>query len=157
MATRTADPRLTALSERALLAAILFGEARGEPIEGQVGVLHVIHNRLVDGRWGPTYYRVLLGWAQFSCAWPTLSTPKAFEALVDFGQRVERGDLKGQSEKQVVGLTDLLLSGSLRDNTNGATHYYAITPQLIQDPPKWSKTMIQTVELGRQLFFKERD
>lgn len=157
MATRDIDPRISALGEHALIAAVLYGEARGEPIEGQAGVLNVFRNRLDSGRFGPTWHRVLLTWAQFSCVWPTLAGSKAFEALVDYGQRVERGQLKSTSERQVLGLTELLLSGGLVDNTKGATHYYAITPQLVQDPPKWSKTMVQTVELGRQLFFKEKD
>lgn len=155
MATRNPDPRLSALSDRSLIAATLFGEARGEPIEGQAGVLNVLHNRLTSGRWGPTYHRVILQWAQFSCVWPTLSSQKSFDALVDFAQRVERGDIKSQSERQILGLTDLVLSGGLVDNTKGATHYYALTPQLIQHPPGWAKLATQTVMLGNQLFFRE--
>lgn len=156
MATRNPDPRLQALDDRALIAAVLFGEARGEPIEGQAGVLNVFRNRLDNGRWGPTYHRVLLGWAQFSCVWPTLSSPRAFEALVQFGQAVQAGvGFKLLSERQIIALTDALLSGSLVDNTKGATHYYALTPQLIQEPPRWSKApAIQTGMLGNQVFFK---
>jgi len=156
MAIHVPDPRLASLSERSLIAATLYGEARGEPIEGQVGVLHVFRNRVADGRWGPTYHRVLLGWAQFSCNWPGLSSPKAFDAVVAFGQHVEAGG-GGSSLKlrQLLGLTDLLLADALADNTRTSTHYYALTPQLIQSPPKWAKPpAILTAQLGNHVFFK---
>lgn len=156
MAHRLPDVRLSSLSERSLIAACLYGEARGEPIEGQVGVLNVIRNRIADGRWGPTFHRVILQWAQFSCMWPTLAGQKPFDAVVRFGLRVEaRETMVSVRERQILALVDALLGDALADNTRNATHYYALTPQLIQSPPKWAKApAILTAQLGNHVFFK---
>lgn len=155
MAHRTPDSRLQQLNERDLLAAVVYGEARGEPVEGQVGVINVIHNRLTDGRWGPTLHRVILAWAQFSCMWPTLGGETNFKRILEFVDVLKKGSKLKPGTAQLVGLVDLSLNNALLDNTRTATHYYALTPQLIQEPPKWSKApAIQTVMLGNHVFFK---
>lgn len=53
-----------------LLAKILFREANLEPYNGQVAVVEVIFNRIVNGTWGSTLYEVLSAPGQF-VSWKT--------------------------------------------------------------------------------------
>lgn len=132
---------------RDILARTLWGEARGEGLPGQIAVAWTIRNRVNDGRskswWGEGYAGVCLKSWQFSCwnkndvNYPYLSGAKA----IPFGQFA-------QAQKAA----DLVMSGSVKDPTSGATHYYAIT---IPKSPAWAKSAKETLRLGRHIFFMD--
>lgn len=48
-------------------------------------------------------------------------------------------------------IVDEAEAGRLRDNTLGATHYYA---DYMKAPPSWASTMTVTIKIGRQIFLK---
>lgn len=127
------DPVLAGLSPRDLCLVTLYGECRGEPIEGQIAVANVIKNRVKDGRWGPTYHRVLGAWAQFSCLFPTLGGLN-YQEVLKFAERIKAGKLNHPREKQLAWIVDGLLDNQFGDNTGNATHYFSI----IIPAPRWT-------------------
>ena len=50
----TLDPLFATLDDAQVIALTLYGEARGEGVEGRIAVANVIRNRLTSGRWGET-------------------------------------------------------------------------------------------------------
>lgn len=98
----------------AILKCALFGECRGEPIEGQVGVGSVIRERkLVKG---VRYNDIILAPAQFSAFFP--GDPN-FQKLLNL-EGYEDPDVL----RQLAWVAEGIVSGSLRDNVARANHYY---------------------------------
>lgn len=117
----------------------LWQEARGEPLDGQVAVSHVLVNRLRDGRWGKTFGEVCLSPLQFS-GWNAHDP-----------NRMEAAALKDYSQA-LVGLTPILL-GAINgyDLTNGAMWYFAKSMKV---PPDWTKGATPCGTFGNQMFYK---
>lgn len=119
----------------------IYGEARGEPEEGQRGVAHVLVNRQASGRWGKSLAAVCLAGFQFSC-WNLndpnrrlmLELPDDNPALLRFREMVNAA-----------------LAGE-QDPTNGATHYFAAT---MTAPPAWVAGAAACGRLGNHLFYKD--
>lgn len=115
---------------KSVVALCLWREARGEPLDGQRAVLHVIKNR-----GGDPLGQVTKKW-QFSSMtavgdsqlilYPTEEQVAPFELLVD---KVWTDDL---------------------DLTNGATHYF--NPSVVL--PSWAEGMVKTVSIGHHDFYK---
>lgn len=143
------DPLLTALSPSQLVVATLYGEARGEPIEGQVAVAHVIRNRVLRGDWGPSVTSVVLAWAQFSCLWPTLGG-RNFKFVLEMAERYAREGAFSPSLRQMEWVEEGVFGGKIMDNTNGACHYYAAGTTV----PFWATSGATFVgQKGHHLFF----
>lgn len=118
----------------------LWGEARGEPREGQLAVAHVFLNRVKDGRWGKSLATVCLASMQFSC-WNASDPNRALmAALQDDGAELEK----------LKSVLDEARKGS--DPTQGATHYFSTS--MIQ-PPKWSIGATHTGQIGRHRFYRD--
>lgn len=119
----------------------IYGEARGEPEEGQRAVAHVLVNRMASGRWGKSLAAVCLAPAQFSC-WNTndpnrrlmLELPDDNAALVKFREMVNSA-----------------LMGSA-DPTLGASHYYAAS---MQKPPAWIQGATSCGRIGNHFFYRD--
>lgn len=119
----------------------IWGEARGEPEEGQRGVAHVLVNRQASGRWGKSLAAVCMASFQFSC-WnlndpnrrQMLELPDENPALTRFREFVFAA-LAGEP-----------------DPTNGATHYYAST---MAAPPAWIAGATACGRLGNHLFYRD--
>jgi cell wall hydrolase len=123
-----------------IAARTLYGEARGEPQEGQRAVAHALWNRVRDGRWGQTLSTVCLARMQFSC-WNT-SDPnrEQIAALTDDDPLLQK-------------LRAILDEARIeRDPTGGATHYFSTS--MIQ-PPKWSIGATFCGQFGRHRFYKD--
>ena len=134
------------------MAVCLYGEARGEPVEGQIAVANVINNRVKDRRWGTTVHSVLGAWAQFSCLWPQLGGLN-YQSCLDFAGVLERGDDVGEAQNllidQLLWICHGVLQGALIDNTYGATHYHADYVN-----PFWNKKpAVKVATYGRHLFY----
>lgn len=132
------------MTDHDALTLTIWGEARGEPIEGKHGVACVIRNRvLTHYRGANSYVDVCLAHAQFS-AWTD-------EAQAMKGEEVA---LAGSSPDPVLKLcgeiASATISGILPDITHGANHYYALT----MPPPSWALNATPLVTLGRQRFYK---
>lgn len=149
------DERLSSLSGRDLCLVTLYGEARGEPVEGQVAVMHVIQNRVRDGRWGESIHDVLGAWAQFSALWPTLSGGLNYQSVLDYatvlhtGARLPFG--QGQLQRQLEWVVDGVLNDSLIDNTFLSTHYFYT---FMEKKPYWAtKPGVRMATIGRHEFW----
>lgn len=143
------DPRLLSLTGPQLELTCLYGEASGEPMEGQAAVLWVIKNRVRSGNWGATSKDVILGWAQFSCLWPTLGG-KNYLRVMEFVDKLIAGSPLDPVATQIAYLRDGVSSGALLDNTHGACHYYAAGTPI----PFWvTKDATFVGQKGRHLFY----
>lgn len=146
---RTLEPELAALNPSQLTVITLWGEARGEPIEGQVGVANVIRNRLLRGDWGPSRTDVIGAWAQFSCLWPSLGG-KNFKAVLEAAERYAREGAFSPSLRQLEWVEEGVFGERILDNTRGACHYFAAGTTI----PYWAVGSATYVgQLGRHLFY----
>lgn len=124
-----------------VMARTLWGEARSEGLAGMTAVANVIMNRVYKPRWwGKTVTGVCLKPYQFSC-WlegdPNLPKMKAVTK-------------KDPLFAKACAVATSAINGELKDNTKGATSYYAKSmPQM----PKWASGRIPCVEIGNHIFF----
>ncbi|MCD5970788.1 cell wall hydrolase [Pseudomonas quasicaspiana] len=137
--------------DRDVLARTLWGEARGEGLNGQIAVAWTIRNRVDmdlnnDGKpdwWGEGYSGVCLKPFQFSCwnkndpNYPFLSGAKAIP-------------FRELAQARIA--ADLVIDGKQPDPTGGATHYYATT---MPKAPAWAAMAKQTMKQGHHIFFKD--
>jgi N-acetylmuramoyl-L-alanine amidase len=144
------------LSAVEILAVLIYGEARGEAIEGQIAVGNVVRNRV---RSAPhkTYQDIALADYQFSCFSPRGGGQNFTETLGAAKQMVSaRGASKNPPNSplllQAVWIATGIIIGSLLDNVHGATHYFA---DWCDPVPSWSKSMTKVATVGRHMFFKE--
>jgi spore germination cell wall hydrolase CwlJ-like protein len=140
---------LSGLSAVDLLTLLAWGEARGEPLEGQAAVLNVVHNRVMDPhkRFGLGYGGVILKPWQFSCLNehdPNLGC--ILDLAADLNE-LHAG--KTQPFAQLAWLAGGIVAGVLLDNTYGATHYCSVAVN-----PSWAIGQNPTVKYGRHVFFK---
>lgn len=128
------------------LTLTLYGEARGEPIEGLIGVAMVIRNR-VQARWrgDTTYDAVVHAPAQFSC-W-TEEKDQLARAAQLLGSATLPPDLARCQEVAVA-----TLAGTLADNTHSANHYLTAFLYHSQACPSWALGIKPLATLGRQVF-----
>ena len=139
---------MTATEEdREILALTLWGEARGEGLDGQLAVAWTIRNRVFDGKdrswWGAGYAGVCLKSRQFSC-WNQNDPNYAYMS----GSKVIPAAHFAQAQRAA----DDVIAGTVADPTGGATHYYANN---LPSPPDWAAKAKQTLHLGRHIFFKD--
>ena len=129
-----------------LVTATIFGEARGEPIEGKVAVGCVIRNRVLDPRWPLTYKEVVLQPKQFSC-WNNYdsnygSTLRATVPTLSWQ------DMAWQECRLVA---HGIIYDRLMDNTKGSNHYHS---SKIAKLPKWAEGSEVMKQYGGHLFYK---
>ncbi len=129
-----------------VLARTIFGEARGEPHEGLIAVACVVLNRVKVAQkrggkywWGHDIITVCQKPYQFSC-W-NRSDP-SYKRLLEV------------TEKNIHFATCLRIArraviGTLKDNTNGATHYHADYVS-----PYWAQGERPIKTIGRHIFYK---
>ncbi len=126
------------------LARTVFGEARSEPYAGQVAVAWVVVNRAAKPSWwGRTIEEVCKRPSQFSCwNYNDPSRPKLLAAT-----------LEDHHFLRAYGVAALVMTNTIPDPTQGATHYYAsYIPK-----PSWADQMTQTVSLGLHQFYKDAE
>jgi N-acetylmuramoyl-L-alanine amidase len=113
------------MTDQEALTLTIWGEARGEPIEGKLGVAAVMRNRvLAHYRQARNYVDVCTAHAQFS-AW----TDEASQMNTEQADYERHADPDLQLCDEIAKAT---IAGLLPDPTNGANHYYA---ESIPAPP----------------------
>jgi N-acetylmuramoyl-L-alanine amidase len=137
------------LSGLDVLALTVYGEARGEAIEGKIAVANIIRNRLKTHRWGLTYERVCLAPMQFSC-W----TPKGGAANYAIVKALAAQILAGQQPADPIlaecyWIAAGIQSGAARDNVQGATFYF-VTRSTV---PAWAVGHLPVCVIGAHSFF----
>lgn len=152
-----ADTSKVDLEQAYCLAQNIYYEARSEDIKGQFAVASVTLNRANDPRFPNTICGVVKQSAfsrisnrivcQFS--WYCDADKKGKEIPV----RNKDGSVNQVVVDQfqvasIVAIT--VLSGSVEDNTNGATHFH--NPQISQ--PEWRNNLQKTLRVGNHDFYK---
>lgn len=130
-----------------ILARTLWGEARGEGIEGMEAVANVILNRVALARekggywWGDNVIEVCQQPYQFSC-W-NKDDPNR-EKLINLDEK----DVYFVTAKRIA--TRAVL-GFLEDKTKGATHYHARSVM-----PYWARSLVKIAAIGNHIFYKDK-
>lgn len=130
--------------DRDVLIRTVYGEARGEPREGQIAVVHVIRNRATDerGRWPRGVAEVCLQPSQFSCWLPS-------DPNLPVLRRLQPTSPAYLSAAEVVDA-----AWRMPDSVLGANHYYAPAGMPGGRPPSWAQGRPYVLRLGGHLFFR---
>jgi spore germination cell wall hydrolase CwlJ-like protein len=125
-----------------MAALTCWREARGEPFSAKVGQLWVMKNR-AQRHWmhDSTVQDVAIRKWQFSAMtapgdpnlvkWPGSADPSWIECLM---------------------VADQVLSGQIDDPTGGAVFYHDVS---IQGPPPAWGTVVETIRLGKLIFYEQ--
>ncbi len=139
---------LETLSEEEILSLTIYGEARGEKIEGQVAVGCVIRNRLERG---DRYQEICLKREQFSC-WNT-SDPN-YSTLIELAEILNSGrNITNPAYQQCLWVAKGIIDDLIKDNTNGSKNYLT-NDRFHNNRPSWAKNLRSNpLEIGNQTFF----
>ena len=152
------DAEVGKLGAVEIVAATVYGEARDQPLEGQVAVACVIRNRVLRPEIPLSYQAVCLKPLQFSC-WSSKggfanykATVGAATQMVSWRGRVPSDAVKPDQKvmRQCLWIATGVVSGAILDNTKGSDHYYADSIPM----PSWAKDMTETVQIGAHRFFR---
>lgn len=128
------------------LTLTIFGEARGEPIEGKIGVAMVMRNRVKEAyRGATTYVDVCTAHAQFS-AW-TEEVEQMKAAAIEL-----EGTHLDPTLTLCMQIAAATIAGLLCDNTNNSNHYLTHALYSAADAPSWSKNTRVLATLGAHVF-----
>lgn len=123
-----------------VLAQAVYYEGRGESVEGQIAIAHVILNR-VASRWFPNNVEdVVLQPRQFSYLNGNLLDATDFSSYNN-----------QEAFKQALYVATMVLLGLTDDPTGGATHY--LNPKKVKRLPKWARKFEQTMVIGNHTFY----
>ena len=149
------DPDLIdALTPLQIAGLTIYGEARGERIEGRVAVGCVIRNRVIAGAYGKDYRGVCLRPWQFSC-WRVEGGAANYHTVMLAAQSIRIGR-EGPALRECLWIAEGLVKNHLQDIVRGATHY--MTRELWESkPPKWAVGLTPVIGIGGHVFFAEVD
>lgn len=134
------------MTDAYIVAATLWGEARGEGELGMQAVMNVIMNR-AKGDFSKAR-DIVLKPKQFSI-WNSVANPEE-KALALAKSHREKKLKDGPSFIKAVELVDKAMKGSLTDVTGGATFYF--NPKKAN--PSWAKAMVKVKSIGNHDFYK---
>jgi len=146
------DKILHNLTDNEVLFLTLIGEARGEPIEGIVGVGCVIRNRL---HYSPARYKgykdVCLAPFQFSC-WNADDDNSGL--LLDIANKLINNQIINDPYlRQCFVVSNAIAEWSLLDNVKGARYYMTSILFESDKRPSWAKSPVFTLIRGNHTFF----
>lgn len=146
---------VAALSDPQILTLTLYGEARGEPIEGQIAVACVIRNRVQTGRWGASYAKVCLAPWQFSC-WRREGGAANHETVMAAAEMLARSTSLPDDAplRQCAWVAQGVIGHWVIDTVKDATHYYSPEGMVPRGSvPRWAVGVTPVAQVGRHLFF----
>ena len=124
------------------LAKTIWGEARGEGMQGMQAVANVVMNRVNAASWyGASIKDVVLKPYQFSC-WNANDPNRA---------KIDKLSIEDLAASGALNVARQVISGQLKDITGGATNYHATSVN-----PAWAEKMTKTVQIGNHVFYKEK-
>lgn len=139
------------------LAENIYYEARNEDIQGQFAVASVTLNRMHDSRFPNTICDVV---KQNSVSQISKRLVCAFSWYCDYDKKGKEIPVKNRDgtvnqsvvdQFQVASIIAItVLSGDVKDNTHGATHFH--NPHISQ--PTWRLEMKKTITIGNHTFYK---
>jgi hypothetical protein len=138
--TLNAMPTATGGKQWACLKEALYFEARGETVRGMFGVSEVILNRVDDPRYPDTV-----------CGVVNQGTGAKFRCQFTYTCDGRPENMNDDKAKALVGkVARLMLDGTSRGLTKGATHYHTKSVN-----PKWAKVFPRTTTIGYHHFYRE--
>lgn len=136
--------------EKKCLATMIYGEARGEPTQGQIAVAYTAMNRahsktVCDVVLAPYQYSVFNGNSKLKQVAISLDLEPNF-----------RNDQDQHSWKLALEIAKKVLNRGVPDPTQGATHYLA--PRLMASSgyryPRWSRQYTLVVVIDNHRFYR---
>lgn len=135
------------------LATMIYGEARGENLQGQVAVAFTVLNRVGKAQ-NKTVCNVVLAPKQYSIF---NDNPALRAAAVNPDiEPHQKNIIDQQSWKDAVKIAQDVMRNKLDDPTFGATHYLAPKLMAIKKytMPKWSRVYAHVATIGNHKFYK---
>ncbi len=131
------QPDATGGEQFQCLAQVLYHEARGESLQGQVAVAEVVLNRVDDPAFPNTVCGVVHQGNSRGCqfSWTCDGRP----------DRIRNSEAYGEVAK----VARAMLDGVPRGLTDGATYFH--TPSV---RPAWARRFTKTVRLGNHIFYR---
>lgn len=137
------------LTNYEVLFLTIVGEARGEPVEGQIAVGNVIMNRAKASK--KDVKSICMAPKQFSC-WNMDDPNRAM--LENLVKEILKGRYDFEPYKQIQWIAGGLLEKKLKDNTKGVLNYMTTALFHSGGRPSWAKIpKSDTAEIGRHTFF----
>lgn len=132
------QPDATGGDQFQCLAQVLYHEARGESLQGQVAVAEVVLNRVDDPAFPNTVCGVVHQGNSRGCqfSWTCDGRP----------DRIANAEAYGEVAK----VARAMLDGVPRALTDGATYFH--TPSV---RPAWARRFTRTVALGNHIFYRK--
>lgn len=143
---------LAPLPDDAIHGLTLYGEARGEPIDGIIAVSCAIRNRVQDAkrRWGQTFRTVCLQRLQFSC-WTPLGGAANHQAVLDAATVLLTHQKAPPLLEQCAWVALGVSRQAILDTVKGANHYHVAT---MKPRPKWAQSFVPVMQKTHHLFYK---
>ena len=133
-----------------VLALTLWGESRGESLEGRIAVACVIRNRVNEQSWyGDLISGVCLKRWQFSC-WLPQGGKDNFRQLLAMANKTHISRVKIPAYRECFWIAQGICSEAVRDQVKRANHYYVNGTR----KPKWAGGQTPVLQLGTHLFFR---
>ena len=141
---------LRALDARQIVGITIDLEARGEPIEGKIGVGCVLRNRVRTRYRGDSYLAVCLAPKQFS-AWND-GDPNQARGLA-IARKLLGGEQLEEVTRECLYVALGIVTDQIRDRVGASRHYHALSVR-----PAWAETHpgsfpIAVATLGRHRFY----
>ena len=132
-------PTATGDAEWRCLSEALYFEARGEPIEGQIAVAEVILNRVDSKKFPKSVCKVI-----------DQTTGKRHKCQFSYNCDGLLEVFPDRKAYERVGkIARLMLDGSSRDLTDGATFYHSRKVK-----PNWRSSFARTTKIGSHIFYR---
>lgn len=133
-----------------LLARLVFGEAENQPKEAKTAVGYSVINRVKKGnrRWGLNNREVILKENQYDAFW----NPDRRDAVRDPLRGSDEIRREAWSESYAVAAG--ILNGSLKDPTDGATHFHSYPEDERERFPSWATEENFKIKTGDMLFYE---
>lgn len=131
-----------------VVTATIWGEARGEPIEGRIAVACVIRNRLLSGRWGHNYEAVARAPFQFSC-WNAGQDANHL-AVLDLVNKLNAQGFIDLMTQECRWVSNGVVNHVILDRVNSATHYHESS---MNPKPKWVEGARLVATIGHHMFY----
>lgn len=120
---------------RLKLARTLQAEAGNQGYHGMIDVGSVIRNRAAEGGYGDGIGGVIMKPGQFS----------AWNSVTGYAKGEQGHNMNFTPKDEAMMAADAILSGNYQDRTGGATHYYAVIPD-VSGVPKWSNASFKKID-----------
>jgi spore germination cell wall hydrolase CwlJ-like protein len=138
--TITQDSAMAELfREHRCLSEVMYYEARGEGVKGQMAIAEVVFHRLRKGNYGHSICSVVYeGAGRQGCQFSFACTRVA-----------HRKSNRAWQQAQYLAAKILVGQARLMNTTDGAVNFHAISVN-----PVWSSEMEKTTQIGNHVFYK---